>query len=109
MDLLEGWCLSSDTVAIASSGSLEIHECPSLALLALAGSRTKYTSPLSKGTSHLGPAGDADTGYSWRTLIDIFFTPDVPAPTVPITSSDAGPAEIGGTAHGWLISQSPED
>jgi hypothetical protein len=51
---VEGWCLSSDTCAIASSGSLKIREYSSLALLALAWSRTKYTNLLSRNTSLLG-------------------------------------------------------
>ena len=39
-----GWCLSPDTGAIASSGSVNVQEYVSLALLALAWSRTKDTS-----------------------------------------------------------------
>jgi hypothetical protein len=44
-----GWCLSPDTGAIASSGSVDVQEYVFLALLALAWSRTKYTSLLPPG------------------------------------------------------------
>jgi hypothetical protein len=50
---LGGWRLSSDTGAIASSGSVNVQEYVSLARLALAWSRTKYASLLS-GRSEWG-------------------------------------------------------
>jgi len=45
--VLGTWCLSADPFAIASSGSLKIRRYSSLALLALARSRPKYTRFLS--------------------------------------------------------------